>query len=297
MYARLSRNLLSNMNILSIQSHVSYGYVGNKAATFPLQSLGFDVWPVNTVQFSNHTGYGNWQGEVFSAQHIQSVIQGLEALGLAKRCDAILSGYIGDKSIGEVIIGTVTRFKAANPALHYLCDPVMGDPGGKGCFVKKDIPEFFRQRCLNAADIITPNHFEAEILWGEKINTLSQLQQACSFFHAKGIQVAVITHLQLNCYKKEVYAAFLSVKNSQQYLATTPKLKLNYPLNGSGDLFSALYLGHFLLTNDTLRAFRYALNTTHQIITITAEKQQRELKIIGYNYCDLTPNTITLIPI
>jgi pyridoxine kinase len=285
------------MNILSIQSHVSYGYVGNKAATFPLQSLGFDVWPVNTVQFSNHTGYGHWQGEVFSAQHIYSVIQGLETLGLAKQCDAILSGYIGDKAIGDVIIETVTRFKAINPTLHYLCDPVMGDSGGKGCFVKKDIPEFFRQQCLNVADIITPNHFEAEILWGEKINTLPQLQQACSFFHAKGVQIVAITHLQLNYHEKEVYAAFLSIKNNQQYLATTPKLKLNYPLNGSGDLFSALYLGHFLLTNNPLLAFQYALNTTHKIITATAETKQRELKIIGYNYCALAPNTITLIAV
>lgn len=62
------------MNILSIQSHVAYGYVGNRAATFPLQRLGFDVWAVNTVQFSNHTGYGAWKGEAFSPAHVRAVI-------------------------------------------------------------------------------------------------------------------------------------------------------------------------------------------------------------------------------
>jgi pyridoxine kinase len=283
------------MNILSIQSHVSYGYVGNKAATFPLQSLGFDVWPINTVQFSNHTGYGTWQGEVFSAQHIRSVIQGLESLDLAKQCDAILSGYIGDKAIGEVIIETVTRFKKCNPHLRYLCDPVMGAPGGKGCFVKQDIPDFFREQCLKVADIITPNHFEVEILWDKKINTLEQLQQACSFLHAQGIRIIAVTRLQLK--KKDssdAYSAFLSIKNGQQWLARTSAIKLNHSINGSGDLFSALFLGHFLIKKDPKHAFEQALNTTHQIIAATAETKQRELKIIGHNYCTPAPNTITL---
>ena len=283
------------MNILSIQSHVSYGYVGNKAATFPLQSLGFDVWPINTVQFSNHTGYGQWQGDIFSPQHIRAVIQGLESLDLAKQCDAILSGYIGDKAIGEVIIETVNRFRKFNPSLLYLCDPVMGDPGGKGCFVKKDIPHFFREHSITVADIITPNHFEAEILWGEKINTLQQLQQACSFFHTKGVSIVIITRLQLkNHDDSEDYSAFLSIKNDRQWLASTPGIKLTHAINGSGDLFSALYLGHFLLTKDPVVAFTQAMNTTYKIIEATAKAKQRELKIIGHNYCDLYPNTITL---
>ena len=283
------------MNILSIQSHVSYGYVGNKAATFPLQSLGIEVWPINTVQFSNHTGYGSWQGDIFSPEHIRAVIQGLESLGLAKQCTAILSGYIGDKAIGEVIIETVKRFRKANPNLLYLCDPVMGDIGGKGCFVKKDIPEFFRDQCLNVADIITPNHFETEILAGEEINTLPQLQQACSFFHAKGVGIVAITRLQLkNHTDTEVYSAFLSVKNDQQWLATIPEIKLSHPINGSGDLFSALYLGHFLLSTNPVQAFKQAMNTTHKIIAATANAKQRELKIIANNYCDPSPNMIKL---
>ncbi|MES2141405.1 MAG: pyridoxal kinase PdxY [Pseudomonadota bacterium] len=287
------------MNILSIQSHVSYGYVGNKAATFPLQSLGFEVWPINTVQFSNHTGYGSWQGEVFSAQHIRSVIQGLESLNLDKTCDAILSGYIGDKAIGEVIIETVRRFRKHNSDLYYLCDPVMGEPGGKGCFVRKDIPLFFREQCLEVANIITPNHFEAEILWGEKINNIKQLQQACSFFHNKGVSIVVITRLQIRSEdgSERAYSAFLSVKNGRQWLTITPDIKSTQTINGSGDLFSALYLGHFLLTKDPLQAFTRAMNTTYKIIEATIKAGQRELKIVDNSYCDPCPNTITLIPL
>ncbi|MDQ8038794.1 MAG: pyridoxal kinase PdxY [Rickettsiella sp.] len=286
------------MNILSIQSHVSYGYVGNKAATFPLQSLGFEVWPINTVQFSNHTGYGFWRGEVFSAQHIHSVIQGLESLNLAQKCDAILSGYIGDKAIGKVILNTVNRFRTHNPGLCYLCDPVMGEPGGKGCFVKQDIPAFFREQCLNVATIITPNHFEAEILWTKKINNTKQLQQASTFFHSKGVSIVAITRLQLNnINNSENYSAFLSIKNRQQWLAIAPAIKLTRAINGTGDLFSALYLGHFLLTKDPVMAFQQAMNTTHKILVSTAKVKKRELQIIGNNYCDPAPNTITLIPL
>ncbi len=287
------------MNILSIQSHVSYGYVGNKAATFPLQSLGIEVWPINTVQFSNHTGYGSWQGDIFSAQHIRSVVQGLEALDLDKKCDAILSGYIGDKAIGEVIIKTVKRFRKHNPELCYLCDPVMGEPGGKGCFVKEDIPAFFREQCLEVATIITPNHFEAEILWGKKINNTVELQQACAFFHSKGVSIVIVTRLQIKNEgnSTEIHSAFLSVKNIGQWLATTSKIESTQTINGSGDLFSALYLGHFLLTKNAVTAFERAMNTTHKIIETTIKSDQRELKIIDNNYCDLAPNTITLIPL
>lgn len=285
------------MNILSLQSHVSYGYVGNKAATFPLQSLGFDVWPINTVQFSNHTGYGSWQGDVFSPEHIRSLVKGLEALDLAQRCNAVLSGYIGDKAIGCVILETVQRFRKANPNLVYLCDPVMGDPGGKGCFVKKDIPVFFREACLEVADIITPNHFEAEILCRKKINTVEQLQQACSFFHAKGVKIVVITRLQLKKQPgSEPYSDFLSIKAGPNWLAIMPPLTLSYPLNGSGDLFSALYLGHYLLTKKPLLAFERAITTTHKVISDTVNAKQRELKVIN-NYCDPVPNMITLVPL
>ncbi|MBU7095754.1 bifunctional hydroxymethylpyrimidine kinase/phosphomethylpyrimidine kinase, partial [Staphylococcus aureus] len=147
------------------------------------------------------------------------------------------------------------------------------------------------------SDIITPNHFEAEILYEKEINTLEQLQQACAFFHDKGIEIVIITRLQLKKQPDlEKYSDFLSIKNAQQYLAITPQLTLSHPINGSGDLFSALYLGHFLLTKNPVQAFERALNMTHKIIIDTANTKQHELKIIN-NYCAPSPNTITLVPL
>jgi pyridoxine kinase len=283
------------MNILSIQSHVSYGYVGNKAATFPLQALGFDVWPVNTVQFSNHTGYGHWQGDIFSAEHVRAVIQGLVALDLPKHCQAILSGYIGDKAIGQVIVETVQEFKTFNPQLIYLCDPVIATPNGKGCFVKPDIPDFFREKSMDIATIITPNHFEAELLCGGKINTLEDLKKACHFFHRKGVRILIITSLNLqeNNSLNDKAIAFLSSQNSQ-WLASITTEKINATPNGTGDLFSALYLGHFLLTHDPITAFTLSLNKTYQIVKATTVENRRELKIIGNDYKQAAPDYVML---
>lgn len=283
------------MNILSIQSHVSYGYVGNKAATFPLQSLGFEVWPINTVQFSNHTGYGHWQGDVCTAEHIRSIIQGLISLDLAKQCDAILSGYIGDKEIGGVILETVQQFRQINPQLIYLSDPVMATPNGKACFVKPDIPDFFRHQSLSKASIMTPNHFEAEFLYGKKINNVNDLKNAADFFHNQGILIIIITSLNL---KEKITpssvknpTAFLSNKQ-EQWFATMPNAQAMF--NGSGDLFSALYLGHFLLSHDALMAFRLALNKTYQVIQTTIAANSHELKIIGNDYKHAAPDYVML---
>ena len=131
------------MKILSIQSSVAYGHVGNSAAVFPLQRLGHEVWPVLTVHFSNHTGYGAWRGPLLDPADVREVIAGIGDRGVLGECDAVLSGYQGDPAVGAVILDAVATVKAANPAAVYCCDPVMGDVG-RGMFVRPGIPEFMR---------------------------------------------------------------------------------------------------------------------------------------------------------
>ncbi|HEY9549804.1 MAG TPA: pyridoxal kinase, partial [Kiloniellaceae bacterium] len=165
------------MNVISLQSHVAYGHVGNSAAVFALQRLGVEVWPVHTVQFSNHTGYPDWQGEVFAAEQIARVLEGLEARGAFARCDALLTGYVGDPSLGAVILDAAARLRAANPQALWCCDPVMGDHG-KGLFVRAGVPEFMAGRALPAADILTPNQFELELLAGGRPQGLDEVRRA-----------------------------------------------------------------------------------------------------------------------
>ena len=161
------------MRFLSLQSHVAYGYVGNRAATFPLQRLGHEVWAVNTVEFSNHTGYGAWKGRTASAEQVADIVQGIEALGMLAKCDALLTGYVGDAALGDVVLDTARKVRAANPKAVWCCDPVLGDID-TGIYVKPGIDAFFRDRALPRADLITPNHFELEHLTGRKVETLDE---------------------------------------------------------------------------------------------------------------------------
>ncbi len=173
------------MNILSIQSHVAYGHVGNASAVFPMQRLGVEVWPIQTVQFSNHTGYGAWKGRVFDAPMIEEIVDGIAERGVLPRCDGVISGYMGSADIGNAILHTVERVKAANPKAIYACDPVIGDVG-RGVFVRPGIPEFMREKAVPAADIITPNQFELELLSGRSIASFVDAASALKAVRALG---------------------------------------------------------------------------------------------------------------
>src|SRR3546814_9795746 len=151
------------VKILSIQSAVAYGHVGNSAAVFPLQRIGVEVLPVYTVNFSNHTGYGAWRGPLIDPADVAAVITGVEERGVFPQIDAVLSGYQGSEGIGDVIVDAVQRVKAANPDALYEWDPVLGN-AKSGCFVAPAIPELLRQRVVPVADIITPNQFEPGFL-------------------------------------------------------------------------------------------------------------------------------------
>ncbi|MBN9564691.1 MAG: pyridoxal kinase PdxY [Alphaproteobacteria bacterium] len=270
------------MTILSIQSHVSYGYVGNRAATFPLQSLGYDVWSVNTVNFSNHTGYGKWKGQILGPEAVRDVIQGILDLEAEDSCQAILSGYLGSAAIGNVIIETVNRFKTIKPDLIYMCDPVMGDVG-RGFFVKDEVVDFFKKIGTHAASIITPNHFEAEILYGAKIKTLDDALKACQFFHDLGIKVATITSLILDHTSAATLHVLVSTPE-QQLLGQTPYLPFTVAPNGTGDLFSALFLGHYLKTHDISLALKQTLSSIFSVINRTFLSGNRELCLIAEDY-------------
>ena len=172
------------MKILSIQSSVAYGHVGNSAAVFPLQRLGHEVWPVLTVHFSNHTGYGEWRGPLLAPDDVREVIRGIEDRGVLGQADAVLSGYQGDPAVGAVILDAVARVKELNPDAVYCCDPVMGDVG-RGMFVRPGIPEYMRDTVVPQADIITPNQFELDFLAGRSTGTLAEVLDAAE----PGIQV------------------------------------------------------------------------------------------------------------
>ena len=183
------------MRFLSIQSSVAYGHVGNSAAVFPLQRLGHEVWPVFTVVFSNHTGYGAWRGPLLPPDDVRDVITGIEERGVLGTCDAVLSGYQGGAGIAEVIVDAVARVKAANPAATYTCDPVMGN-ATSGCFVDPAIPPIIRELVVPVADLITPNQFELGFLTDTSPASLESTLESADLARAMGPASVLVTSVE-----------------------------------------------------------------------------------------------------
>ncbi|MGE0602931.1 MAG: pyridoxal kinase PdxY, partial [Xanthobacteraceae bacterium] len=245
------------MNLLSIQSHVAYGHVGNAAAAFPLQRLGAEVWLVHTVQFSNHTGYGAWRGQVFGADLVRDVVTGIEERGVLGSCDGVLSGYMGDAAIGEAILEAATKVRAANPRAQYCCDPVIGDVG-RGIFVRPGIPEFMRERAVKAADVITPNQFELEYLSGVETRTLATALQAVEGVHRMGPKTILVTSLHVEDTPKDCIDLLASGSDGK-YRLRTPLLDIS--VNGAGDAIAALFFFHLLKTGSSAQALSNAASS------------------------------------
>jgi pyridoxine kinase len=260
------------MNVLSIQSSVAYGHVGNSAAVFPLQRLGFSVWPVNTVLFSNHTGYGDWRGTVVPAGDVAEVIRGVEDRGVLEECDAVLSGYLGDASLGRVVLDAVARTKAANARAVYCCDPVMGDVG-RGFFVRPGIPEFVRDHAVPAADIVTPNHFELEFLSGVTVRSLSDALDATDLVRAMGPDLVLTTSL-----RREGVVGMLAVSGDGAWLVETPLLPLE--VNGAGDAVCAIFLAHLLRNGDAAGALARAASSVYAVMEATLRYKAWEIRLV-----------------
>ncbi len=265
------------MNILSIQSWVAYGHVGNASAVFPLQRLGAEVWAVNTVQFSNHTGYGSWKGSVFSGQQIAEVIDGIEARGVLPKCDAVLSGYMGGADIGSTILDSVARVKAANPDAWYCCDPVIGDVG-RGVFVRPGIPEFMAEHAIPRADIVTPNQFELEHLTGLPTGTLAQAKAAVEALQAKGPRAVLVTSLITDA-TPPGSIDMLAAEAGEFFLLRTPLLPLS--VNGAGDAIAALFLFHRLRSGSVADALEGAGSSVYGLLRRTSEAGSREILTVA----------------
>ena len=264
------------MNILSLQSWVAYGHVGNAAAIFPLQRLGAEVWAVHTVQFSNHTGYDDWAGEVFSAKTISALVEGIVRRGAFARCDAVLSGYLGARAIGEAVLEAVGKVKAANPHALYCCDPVIGDSDG-GVYVASEIPDFLRARALPASDIALPNPFELSLLTGMPCGTLQEAKRALARLQAMGPRIVLVSGLRTEATPADALDLLVGA-GGVFHLVRTPLLPV--AVNGAGDVLAALFLFHFLANGAARRALEAAASSLYGLIRKTADSGARELAIV-----------------
>ncbi|WP_067437025.1 pyridoxal kinase PdxY [Nocardioides jensenii] len=265
------------MNILSIQSSVAYGHVGNSAAVFPLQRLGHEVWPVFTVHFSNHTGYGAWRGPMLAAEDVGEVITGIEERGVLDQVDVVLSGYQGGEEIGDVILDAVARVKKANPAAIYACDPVMGN-AKSGCFVNPAIPPLLRDRVVPAADLITPNQFELGFLTDTSPRSLEETLASVDLARAMGPSTVLVTSVEQPDAPEDTIE-MLAATEDGAWLVQTPRLPLK--ANGSGDLTAALFTAHLRSTGDPAYALGTTATSVLGVLQATIDSGERELQIVA----------------
>jgi len=280
------------MAVLSIQSHVVFGYAGNTAAVFPLQRLGKEVWAVNTVEFSNHTGYGAWRGKILGAELVSELVTGIEERGVLNRAEAVLSGYLGDAAVGMAIIHAVKKVRKENPNALYACDPVMGDVG-RGFYVKPDIPGMFKKELVPLADIICPNQFELETLTENSITTVCDAVKAINQLHEIGPSIVLVTSFR----EKAGELSMIASNKENIYKITTPELPLGSGVAGTGDMTAAVFLSRYLETGDLEKTLELCTASVFGILeksfnTAASLKNSNpvELKIIDTQQELVTPS-------
>ena len=275
------------MKILSIQSHVAYGHAGNSAAVFPLQRLGHDVYPVLTVTFSNHTGYGSTRGPLIAPADVAAVIDGVEERGVFPAIDAVLSGYQGAEAVGEVVLDAVARVKGANRSAVYCCDPVMGDVG-RGFFVREGIPEYLRDHVVPRADIVTPNQFELAYLVGREVDTQSELVAAARELLSRGPSVVLVTSA-LTADTPSGSIQMVCVTADDAWVVTTPLLPMT--VRGGGDVTAAVFLAHYLTDGPQVALSRTAA-TMYAVLERTHASGAEEMRLVAEQDAIASPDEV-----
>jgi pyridoxine kinase len=263
--------------ILSIQSSVAYGHVGNSAVTFPLMRMGVEVWPVITVHFSNHTGYESWRGPLLSAADLSSVVRGIDERGVLGDVDAVLSGYQGGEDIGAMILEAVALVKQRNPAAIYCCDPVLGDKD-HGSYVRPGIAEFMRQHVVPAAQIITPNQFELTTLTGLPVSTMDDVLNGADAVRSMGPEVVLITSVVRQDGPPDTIE-MVAVDDTGAWLVSTPRLPRTF--TGSGDVTAAIFLATVLRAWDLPRTLAHTAAVIYGVLKITNDLGRTELALIA----------------
>ena len=243
-----------------------------------MQRLGCEVWAIHTVQFSNHTGYGAWKGRVFDGPMVDELVEGIAERGVLGHCDGVVSGYMGSADIGNAILSAVARVRAANPRATYCCDPVIGDVG-RGIFVRPGIAEFMRDQAVPAADVITPNQFELELLAGLEVRDIVAVREAIARVHALGPKVDP-SHLDGHARKRPPTRSTLRPSDGAAiWRVRTPRLDIG--VNGAGDAIAALFHLHWKRTGSAAEALANASASIYGVLRRTAEAGSKEILTVA----------------
>ncbi len=268
-------------SVLSIQSHVVFGHAGNSAAVFPMRRVGVEVWPLNAVQFSNHTQYAEgWKGTVLPPGHLAEIAEGIAAIHMLPRCDAVLTGYIGAAAQGEVILDIVKKVKAANPHAWFFCDPVMGHPV-KGCKVAPGVAEFHQEHSLFAADMMSPNVLELGKLVGREIEDIGGALAAARELCARGPRLVLVKHLSYAASDPKAFEMILATREGRAWHISRPLIEFDRHPVGVGDLTSGLLLASLLKGMDARSALEFTAAAVYEVMLATEAADEFELQLVA----------------
>jgi pyridoxine kinase len=262
------------MTVISIQSQVVHGHVGNSAAVFPLQACGIEVAAVPTALLSNHPHYSSMRGGVLDAKFVRDLLAGVEERGLVGTCKILISGYLGSPEIAAAVIDFVRRAKARNPRLIYLCDPVMGDTD-LGLYVDEDMRALFCEGLVPLADVITPNQFELEHLVGRAPATVEGFVAAA---RGLGPSTVAVTGVQLQDTSSGIVQT-LAIEPRAAWMISTPRLSCRP--SGTGNLFTALFAAALVQGLTTGAALGRAVSGVYGVLEETERRQSYEMALIA----------------
>lgn len=265
------------ITVLSIQSSVAYGYVGNSAAAFTLMRLGVETYPVFTVHYSNTTSYGSWRGPVLSADAVWDVVTGIDEREALGGVNAVLSGFQGSETMGNTILSAVDLVKQRNPAALYCCDPVMGD-FGRGMYVAAGIPEFLRDKVIPHCDIVTPNQYELDFITGRTTRNLDDLLRSVDQLIATGPRIVLVTSAGGEDTPKDA-VSMVAATADEAWLVTTPLI--DQVFTGSGDMTSAVFLATYLASQRLDISLKKTADVVYSVLEATALAGRRELALVS----------------
>ncbi|WP_394241383.1 pyridoxal kinase PdxY [Vibrio astriarenae] len=264
-------------SVISIQSHVVYGHAGNSSAVFPMQRMGLDVWPIYTVQFSNHTQYSEgWTGRGFEASDISNLVRGIDNIGKLKECSAMISGYLGSAEQCHAVAESVEMMKKKNPEALYFCDPVMGDPE-KGCIVADGVQEQLISKLMPMADVIVPNQFELTQFTGIEINSVEDAAHACEKALSMGPKAVLVKHL--HSLSRESFTMMLATSRAC-YVLQRPILEFDKQPVGVGDLITGVFCASVVNGVSPSSAFKHANDAAYGVLKLTEELGEWEIQTI-----------------
>jgi pyridoxine kinase len=263
------------MLVISIQSQVVHGHVGNSAAAYPMQAEGVSVAAVPTTLLSNHPRYPTVRGRVLDAELLADLLCGVEERGLIDEAKVLLTGYLGSPDNARVIADFVDRARRKNPDLVYLCDPVIGDDGK--AYVADGILEVVRSHLVPAASLVTPNQFELELLSGVAVRDTAGLRAACAAISAQGPQHVVVTGCTLADTPAGQTETIVCTGRQLARIAT-PRLPIR-PC-GTGDLLAGLIAAHLAKGATVEVAVRSAVDAVFAVLLRTAREGADEMRLV-----------------